>query len=78
MEIRGRIAQTLLRFGDRLTPYLPGRTPEEKRGCFMVLLPGMAGVLLTARALPDAQRQERILSAARSFYIKAFATEVEA
>jgi TetR/AcrR family transcriptional regulator, transcriptional repressor for nem operon len=75
VKIRERIAQTLLAFGDRLSPYLPGRTPEEKRGCFIVLFPGMAGVLVTARALPDSQRQERVLATARSFYIKAFATE---
>ena len=78
LKVRKRLAQTLLAFGDRLFPYLPGRTPDEKRGCFTVLLPGMAGVLLAARAIPDPQLQERMLAAARSFYTKAFATEAGA
>ena len=78
IQVRKRLAQTLLAFGDRLFPYLPGRTPDEKRGCFSVLLTGMAGVLLVARAIPDPQLQERMLAAARSFYTKAFATEAGA
>lgn len=73
IQVRKRLAQTLLAFGDRLSPYLPGRTPDEKRGCFTVLLPGMAGVLLTARAIPDPQLQESMLAVARSFYTKSFA-----
>lgn len=73
LQVRKRLAQTLLAFGDRLSPYLPGRTPDEKRGCFTVLLPGMAGVLLTARAIPDPQLQKGMLDVARSFYTKSFA-----
>ena len=73
IQVRKRLAQTLLAFGDRLSPYLPGRTPDEKRGCFTVLLPGMAGVLLTARAIPDPPLQKGMLDVARSFYTKSFA-----
>jgi TetR/AcrR family transcriptional repressor of nem operon len=75
LQVRKRLAQTMLAFGDRLSPYLPGRTPDEKRECFTVLLPGMAGVLLTARAIPDPKLQGRMLAAARSFYRKSFAAE---
>lgn len=78
LQVRKRLAQTLLAFGDRLSPYLPGRTPDEKRGCFTVLLPGMAGVLLTARAIPDAQLQKWMLDVARSFYTKSFAADAGA
>lgn len=78
LKVRKRLAQTLLAFGDRLFPYLPGRTPDEKLGCITVLLPGMAGVLVAARAIPDPQLQQRMLAAARSFYTKAFAAEAGA
>ena len=53
--------------------YLPGRTVEEKQGQFFVLFPGMAGVLSVARAVVDRHRQEQILEAAKSFYLRAFA-----
>lgn len=78
LQVRKRLAQTMLAFGDRLSPYLPGRTPDEKRECFTVLLPGMAGVLLTARAIPDPKLQGWMLAAARSFYTKSFAAEAGA
>jgi TetR/AcrR family transcriptional repressor of nem operon len=70
LQVRKRIAQALLAFGDRLSPYLPGRTS--------VLLPGMAGVLLAARAIPDPQLQKHMLATARSFYTKSFAVEAGA
>lgn len=78
LQVRKRLAQTLLAFGDRLSPYLPGRTPDEKRDSFSVLLPGMAGVLLAARAMQDPKLQKGMLDVARSFYTKAFATETGA
>jgi TetR/AcrR family transcriptional repressor of nem operon len=78
LQVRKRIAQALLAFGDRLSPYLPGRTSDEKRGYFGVLLPGMAGVLLAARAIPDPQLQKHMLATARSFYTKSFAVEAGA
>jgi TetR/AcrR family transcriptional repressor of nem operon len=78
LQVRKRIVQVLLAFGDRLSPYLPGRTSDEKRGYFGVLLPGMAGVLLAARAIPDPQLQKHMLATARSFYTKSFAVEAGA
>jgi hypothetical protein len=36
------------------------------------LIPGMAGVLGIARAIVDPRRQEEILEAARSFYLRVF------
>jgi hypothetical protein len=60
-----------------MLPYIPGDTLEEKRGRFFVLFPGMAGILVAARAIVDPQRRELILAAARSFYLRTFAPEQE-
>ena len=65
----------MLALRERLLPYIPGRTVEEKRGRFFVLFPGMAGVLVTARAIADRHGRERMLAAARSFYLEAFGSE---
>jgi TetR/AcrR family transcriptional repressor of nem operon len=72
VEVRKRIMQTILAYGARLFPYLPGRNVEEKRGCFFVLFSGMAGALVTARAIPEPQARKRMLAAARSFYVRSF------
>ena len=39
------------------------------------LFSGMAGVLTAARAIADPQGQERMLAAARSFYVETFASD---
>lgn len=72
VEVRKRINQSMVAYRERLLGYIPGATLEEKRGRFVVLFPGMAGVLLAARAIVDPQRREQMLDAARSFYLEAF------
>jgi len=75
LEIRKRINQSMLALRERLLPYIPGSTVEEKRGRFFVLFPGMAGVLVTARAIADLHGRERMLADARSFYLEAFGSK---
>lgn len=75
LEIRKRINQSMLALRERLLPYIPGHTVEEKRAHFFDLFPGMAGVLVTARAIADRHGRERMLAAARSFYLEAFGSE---
>ena len=73
LEVRKRINRSMLARGERMLPYLPGRTAEEKRARAFVLFSGMAGALVAARAIADPQRRERMLAAARSFYVETFA-----
>jgi TetR/AcrR family transcriptional regulator, transcriptional repressor for nem operon len=73
VEVRKRINQAMQRYRERMLQYFPGRSVEEKRAQFFVLIPGMAGVLGIARAIVDPRRQEEILEAARSFYLRVFA-----
>ena len=54
-------------------PYIPGSTVEEKRARVFILFSGMAGALVAARAIADPQDRERMLAAARSFYVETFA-----
>jgi TetR/AcrR family transcriptional repressor of nem operon len=73
MEIRKRINQSMQAYGERMFPYIAGRTAEDKRIRVSILFSGMAGVLVAARAAADPQRRERMLAAARSFYLETFA-----
>ena len=75
LEVRQRINQSMLAYRERLLPYVAGRTAEEKRARAFILASGMAGVLVAARAIVDPQGRERMLAAARSFYLEAFAPE---
>jgi TetR/AcrR family transcriptional repressor of nem operon len=73
LEVRKRINQAMLSHAERMTPYIQGATAEEKRDRAFLLFSGMAGALVAARAIADPQRRERMLGAARSFYVKTFA-----
>jgi hypothetical protein len=72
LEVRKRINQSMRAYGDRLIPYMTGRTVEEKRASISLLFSGMAGVMVAARGRTERQERERVLSDARSFYVKAF------
>lgn len=73
LDVRKRIFQSILAFRERMLPFVPGRTVEEKQARFFVLFPGMAGVLIASRAIADPQGRDRMLAAARSFYLETFA-----
>jgi TetR/AcrR family transcriptional regulator, transcriptional repressor for nem operon len=73
--VRARINAAMKSYRERLLPFLPGNDDAEKRRQFMVLFPGMAGVLMTARATTDPAARKEILSVARHFYIRAFAEQ---
>jgi TetR/AcrR family transcriptional repressor of nem operon len=75
--LRRRINQSMLAFVDRLLPWIPGSTVQEKRARVFVFFPGMAGILIAARGIADPEVREALLAGARSFYQKTFAGNPE-
>jgi TetR/AcrR family transcriptional regulator, transcriptional repressor for nem operon len=73
VAVRRRIEALLEAYRERLLPFMPGQTREERQANIRLLFPSMAGVLMMARVSPDAQRREQILMEARKFFIKCFA-----
>jgi len=73
LAIRKRINQSMLAYGERMLPWIPGRNVDEKRVRAFILFTGMAGTLVAARAIADTQGRDRMLAASRSFYLEAFA-----
>ena len=71
-SVRKRIEALLDAHRERLLPFLPGQTREEKLAKFGVLFPSMAGVLTRARATSDPEKREQMLTEARKFFIKSF------
>jgi TetR/AcrR family transcriptional regulator, transcriptional repressor for nem operon len=72
LSLRNRIHALLEAYRERLLPFVPGRTREEKFAKFQVLFPSMAGVLSTVRMIPSPKRREQMLAEARKFFVKSF------
>jgi TetR/AcrR family transcriptional repressor of nem operon len=73
--VRKRIEALLEAYRERLLPFVPGRTREEKLAKTRLLFSSMAGVLMMVRVIPDPQTREQRLREARSFFLKSFAEE---
>lgn len=73
LAVRKRIEVLREAYRERLLPFVPGQTREDKLAKFELLFPGMAGVLTAARLKLSLQARERMLSEARKFFIKHFA-----
>ena len=72
LSVRKRIEALLEAYRERLLPFMPGQTREERQAKIRLLFPSMAGVLMMVRAIPDPQRREQRLMEARNFFIKCF------
>ncbi|TAM84442.1 MAG: TetR/AcrR family transcriptional regulator [Acidobacteria bacterium] len=73
--VRRRIEASLEAYRERLLPFMPGRTREEKLTKIRLLFSSMAGVLMMVRVIPDPQTREQGLMEARKFFMKCFAEE---
>ena len=56
----------------KLAVYMPGKNVEQKCERARLLLSGMAGSIMIARAVSDRELSDKILAQAREFYILAF------
>ena len=75
LSVRKRIEASLEAYRERLLPFVPGRTREEKLGKYRLLFPSMVGVLMMARVVSAPSRREQMLREARDFFIKCFADD---
>lgn len=73
VAVRKRIDAAMLAFMERLTPYMPGSTDEQRRAAFVVLLSGMSGAIAMIRAFGDKHMRESVLAVVREHYLGAFA-----
>jgi TetR/AcrR family transcriptional repressor of nem operon len=71
-SVRKRIEASLDAYRERLLPFVPGQTREEKLAKSMLVFSSMAGVLTRARMISDPQTREWMLLEARKFFIKSY------
>ena len=72
LAVRKRVEALLEAYRERLSPFMPGRTREERLAKCRLLFPSMAGVLMMVRVIPDPQTREQRLMEARNFFMKCF------
>ena len=72
---RRRIEASLEAYRERLLPFMPGQTREEKLAKVRLLFSSMTGVLMMARVTTAPERREQLLMDARNFFIKCFVEE---
>ena len=75
LSVRKRIEAVREAYRERLMPFVPGRTRQEKLTKFQLLFPSMAGVLTSVRMNVSPEKREELLTEARSFFIRLFAQE---
>jgi TetR/AcrR family transcriptional regulator, transcriptional repressor for nem operon len=74
-NVRHVFTEELRRYFERLAPFLPDQDAESRANHELVLVSGMAGAVLLARAVDDPDLSNSILQACRDFYTAAFASE---
>lgn len=72
LSIRKKIEELQDAYRERLLPFVPGLTREDKLRNCRLLFSGMAGALMMARVATDSETREQKLMEARSFYISCF------
>src|SRR5579871_2350288 len=60
LPVRKRIEASLALYRERLLPFVPGKTREERLAKFGLLFPSMAGVLAMARVTSSPEREEML------------------
>ena len=71
-SVRKRIEASLELYRERLLPFIPGQTREEKLAKVQLLFSSMAGVLTAVRVTTSPERREQMLREARKFFVKSF------
>ncbi|HEX7360840.1 MAG TPA: TetR/AcrR family transcriptional regulator [Bryobacteraceae bacterium] len=70
--MRGQIFAELVKYKDRMLPFMPGRRTRDKERAFFVIFSTMVGAVEIARLLSDRAAQEKVLSSTREFLLCSF------
>ncbi len=70
--MRSQVFTELVKYKDRMLPFMPGRRTSDKEHAFFVIFSTMVGAVEIARMLPDRAAQEKVLASARKFLLSRF------
>ena len=75
VAVRRRVEVLLRAYRERLAPFMPGTTLDEKVQNCGLLFSSMAGVMMMVRVMTEPQSREQALMDARRLFLKSFAAE---
>jgi TetR/AcrR family transcriptional regulator, transcriptional repressor for nem operon len=70
--MRGEIVGELVRYRDRMLPFMPGRRREDKERAFFAIWSTMIGAIALARILPFPEVRAKVLGSARELLLGSF------
>jgi TetR/AcrR family transcriptional repressor of nem operon len=68
--LRGPIVRELVRYRDRMLPFMPGKRKEDKERSFFAIWSTMIGAIALARILPFPEARAKVLGSARDLLLK--------
>jgi TetR/AcrR family transcriptional regulator, transcriptional repressor for nem operon len=71
-RMRGQIVTELVKYKDRMLPFMPGRRTADKERAFFSIFSTMIGAIEIARMLPEPTMREKVLATARDFLLHSF------
>jgi TetR/AcrR family transcriptional regulator, transcriptional repressor for nem operon len=71
-RMRGQILTELVKYKDRMLPFMPGRRTADKERAFFSIFSTMIGAIEIARMLPEPSMREKVLATARDFLLHSF------
>jgi len=70
--MRNKVLAELIKYRDRMLPFMPGRRTADKERAFFVIFSSMIGAVEIARMMPDRAAQEKVLASTREFLLRSF------
>ena len=70
--MRPQILEALVKYKDRMVPFMPGRRTTDKERAFFTIFSTMIGAIEIARILPEPAMREKVLTTARDFLLGSF------
>ena len=70
--MKAPIRGELIKYKNRMLPWMPGRRVADKERAFFAIFSTMIGAVAIARILPDQAARARVLASARDFLLSSF------
>jgi TetR/AcrR family transcriptional repressor of nem operon len=71
-RMRGQVFAELVKYKNRMLPFMPGRRVADKERAFFSIFSTMIGAIQIARLLPEPAMREKVLASARKFLLGSF------
>jgi TetR/AcrR family transcriptional regulator, transcriptional repressor for nem operon len=71
-QMKGPIVGELIKYKDRMLPFMPGESKAEQERAFFAIFSTMVGAVEIARILPNRAVQEKVLASAKDLLLRGF------